>query len=109
LIAHNCALAELAQGLLEEAGFEILSPRRLSIVCFRYRPARDWDDTTLDALNLQLIDAVRATQRAFLSSPRLPGRVASRFCCVNGRTTTADVEELVALLRRLGEELSAKV
>ena len=36
-------LAEYAQALLERAGrFEILSPRRLSIVCFRYvaRPAR---------------------------------------------------------------------
>jgi glutamate/tyrosine decarboxylase-like PLP-dependent enzyme len=108
LIAHDCALAELAQALLEDAGFEILSPRRLSIVCFRYRPAREWDDPALDALNLQLIDAVRATQRAFLSSTRLDGRVAIRFCCVNWRTTTADVEELVALMRQLGEELSAR-
>jgi glutamate/tyrosine decarboxylase-like PLP-dependent enzyme len=107
LVAHCCALAELSQALLEEAGFEVLSPRRLSIVCFRYRPALDCDEAALDALNLCIIDAVRATERAFLSSTRLRGRVAIRFCFVNWRTTTADVEEVLALLRAAGKELSA--
>jgi hypothetical protein len=60
----------------------------------------------LDRLNLALIDAVRATGRAFLSSTRLRGRVAVRFCFVNWRTTAGDVEEVVNLLRRLGEDLS---
>jgi aromatic-L-amino-acid decarboxylase len=58
--------------------------------------------TTLDRHNLALVDAVRATGRAFLSSTRLNGRVALRFCFVNWRTTTADVEEVVRLLGELG-------
>jgi glutamate/tyrosine decarboxylase-like PLP-dependent enzyme len=111
LVTRCCQLAELAQALLERAGsFEVLSPRQLSIVCFRYSPpGRAGDDVWLDRLNLALIDAVRATGRAFLSSTRLSGRVAVRFCFVNWRTTTADVEEIVDLLRRLGEELADRI
>lgn len=108
LAERCCRLADLGQALLEDAGvFEELSPRRLSIVCFRYVPP-GWrgGDAGLDDLNLRLIDAVRATGRAFLSSTRLRGRVAIRFCFVNWRTTTADVEEVVTLLRTMGDGLA---
>jgi glutamate/tyrosine decarboxylase-like PLP-dependent enzyme len=112
LVAHTCRLAQLAEGLLAEAGcFEILSPPRLSIVCFRYRPPsftihNDSDEERLDRLNLALTEALRAGGRAFLSSTRLRGRVSLRFCFVNWRTTTADVEEVVELLRNLGAGLT---
>jgi glutamate/tyrosine decarboxylase-like PLP-dependent enzyme len=112
LIARNCRLAELAQILLEQSPrFEILCPRQLSIVCFRYIPAglqrdKDGDQPGLDNLNLALIERLRLSGRAFLSSTRLHGRVAVRLCFVNWRTTTADVEEVVRLLAELGEQLS---
>ena len=32
-----------------------------------------------------------------------------RFCFVNWRTTAADVEEVVRLLARLGDELASRV
>jgi glutamate/tyrosine decarboxylase-like PLP-dependent enzyme len=113
LVDRCCRLADLGQMLLErELVFEILCPRQLSIVCFRFVPrgfsARsEADERRLDELNLALIDAVRATGRAFLSSTRLRGRVAIRFCFVNWRTTAADVEEVVGLLRTLGERLAS--
>ncbi len=107
LAEHSRRLADFAQALLEQAGcFEIMSPRQLSIVCFRYVPASlRADEPALDRLNLALIEAVRATGRASLSSTRLRGRTAIRFCFVNWRTTAADVEEVVGLLTRLGGDL----
>jgi glutamate/tyrosine decarboxylase-like PLP-dependent enzyme len=102
LVAHCRALADYGQALLEQAGFEIAFPRRLSIVCFRYIPPGPRpSDEALDRLNLALLDAVRASGRAFLSSTRLSGRVAIRFCFINWRTSAADVEEVVRLLREL--------
>jgi glutamate/tyrosine decarboxylase-like PLP-dependent enzyme len=107
LVAHSCRLAELAQILLEQSPrFEILCPRRLSIVCFRWRPDHEQDQEKLDRLNLALIEGVRRSGRAFLSSTRLRGRVAIRLCFVNWRTTSADVEEVIRLLERIGEQLS---
>jgi glutamate/tyrosine decarboxylase-like PLP-dependent enzyme len=121
-LAERCRrLAEYGQALLEQVGcFEILSPPRLSIVCFRYVPPLPSlphlqaegglggavDEAALDRLNLALIDAVRATGRAFLSSTRLRGRTAIRFCFVNWRTTAGDVDEVVRLLTELGEQVA---
>jgi glutamate/tyrosine decarboxylase-like PLP-dependent enzyme len=105
LVEHCCLLADLGQALLERApGFEVLSRRRLSIVCFRHvRPGLTAAE--LDRHNLALIDAVRATGRAFLSSTRLDGRVALRLCFINWRTTAADVEEVVHWLQKLADHL----
>src|SRR5206468_4882448 len=108
LVEHCCNLAEYSQALLQRSPlFEILSPRQLSIVCFRFVPPNfrslktsevSAADESLDQLNLRLLDALRATGRVFISSTRLAGRVALRFCFVNWRTAAADVEEAVALL-----------
>jgi glutamate/tyrosine decarboxylase-like PLP-dependent enzyme len=110
LVTRCCRLADYGQALLEREGvFEILSPRQLSIVGFRYVP-RGWPasasrEEELDRLNMALLDELRATGRAFLSSTRLRGRVALRFCFVNWRTTAADVELIVRLLREIGGRL----
>src|SRR5438132_1892002 len=112
LVQRCCRLAEFAEMLLQRDGrFEILCSRALSIVCFRYVPAgfrcqTEAEEEALDRLNLAIIDGVRATGRAFLSSTRLKSRVALRLCFVNWRTTAADVEEVVGLLARVGEEIS---
>ncbi len=114
LVARSCRLAELAQILLEQSGrFEIICPRQLSIVCFRYVPAglprqNRQDAEELDRLNLAIIDKVRASGRAFLSSTRLQGHVALRLCFVNWQTTTADVEEVVRLLKASGQQVSGE-
>ena len=105
LAAHGCALAEYAQARLEAAGvFEVLCPRRLSIVCFRYVPPGAAGD--LDAVNVRLLTALRDTGRAFLSSTRLRGVFAARMCFINWRTGAADVDEVVDLLVRLGAEVA---
>jgi aromatic-L-amino-acid decarboxylase len=112
LAKRCCRLADFAQALLEQSGcFEVLCPRQLSIVCFRYAPANlrvgdSAGEQELDRLNLALVEGLRATGRAFLSSTRLDGRVALRFCFVNWRTTAADVEEVVRLLTEIGTQLS---
>jgi aromatic-L-amino-acid decarboxylase len=101
LIEHCCALAAYAQALLEDARcFEITSPRKLGIVCFRYLSKHPSDD---DALQQTIAAELLRTGRAFLSTTRLYGRTTLRFCFVNWRTTTADVEEIVRLLQEIGK------
>jgi glutamate/tyrosine decarboxylase-like PLP-dependent enzyme len=105
LADHCCDLAAYAQGRLESAGcFEILCPRRLSIVCFRYVSAGVHD---LDELNARILDALRETGRAFLSSTRLRGQYAIRMCFVNWRTSAGDVDEIIDLLVDLGRKVTA--
>jgi glutamate/tyrosine decarboxylase-like PLP-dependent enzyme len=107
LVRHCCRLADLAEALLREMPeFEVLSPRQLSIVCFRWRP-HGRPEEHLDRLNLSLLDALRATGRGFLSSTRLAGRVALRLCFVNWRTQASDVEEVLGLLQSLSADVAA--
>jgi glutamate/tyrosine decarboxylase-like PLP-dependent enzyme len=108
LVTRCCRLADYAQALLQRSPhFEIFSPRHLSIICFRYVPAGypargEKREETIDRLNLAIIAGLMESGRAFLSSTRLRGRVALRFCFVNWRTTAADVEQFVQLLADMG-------
>jgi glutamate/tyrosine decarboxylase-like PLP-dependent enzyme len=111
LVDRCCHLADYAQALLQRAGsFEILSPRQLSILCFRYAPpvtgTAAASSQEVDALNLALSEELRLSGRAFLSTTRLDGRVALRLCFVNWRTTAGDVEEIISLLHTLGGKLA---
>ena len=108
LIEHSCALAEFTQALVESVGcFEITSARKLSIVCFRYVPkGQTRTDAELDALQQAIAEELTRSGKAFLSTTRLGGRTTLRMCFVNWRTTAADVEAIVALLREIGDRLS---
>lgn len=107
LVARCCRLADFAESLLTESPhFEVLCPRQLGIICFRFVPADRRSEGELDRLNLALVEGLRQTGRAFLSSTRLQGRVALRFCFINWRTTSKDVEEVVHLLEQIGRRLS---
>ena len=114
LIARCCQLADFAQALLMQSSrFEILSPRQLSVICFRYVPTgfrvvSAEDEQELDRLNMAIVDAARASGRAFPSSTKLNGRVALRLCFVSWRTTSSDVEMVVELIGTIGEELAKK-
>jgi aromatic-L-amino-acid decarboxylase len=105
LVERSCRLADLAQARLEASPcFEVLCPRQLSIVCFRFVPPGPTpSEEALNRLNRALVDELRATGRAFLSSTRLGQHVALRFCFVNWRTTAADVEEVIGRLESLGK------
>ncbi len=108
LVERCCALAEHAQRKLQEANcFEILYPRQLSILCFRYRRA-GLDECALDALNERIGRELLATGRAFLSSTRIRGKFALRMCFINWRTTAGDVEEIVGLLKGISDRLGVE-
>jgi aromatic-L-amino-acid/L-tryptophan decarboxylase len=106
LVNHSCNLIELAQALLVRSGrFEILCPRQLSVVCFRYLPRKKASDQEIERINQGIFEALMAGGRAFLSTTRLNNKLALRLCSVNWRTTANDVEEVVKLLIEAGEAL----
>jgi glutamate/tyrosine decarboxylase-like PLP-dependent enzyme len=104
LIEHCFNLAEYAQRRLEQVGgFELLTQRQLSVVCFRCNPAGWVGD--LDALNRAICAEAVRTGRVFLATTRVRGVVAQRFCFVNWRTTADDVDEVIALLADIAQRM----
>jgi glutamate/tyrosine decarboxylase-like PLP-dependent enzyme len=109
----DCA-ARLAAAVDASEDFERLAPVELSIVCFRHVPdsarralaaadasGRARIEAALDAYNERLLVAVQRDGSSYPSNALVRGRFAIRACIMNHRTTPADVDVLLADLRRL--------
>jgi len=103
-IAHDVELIRYLGALVEEhPDFELMCEPRLSICCFRYRPA-GWEggEHRLDRLNERLMTAIMADGRVYCSNAVIGGRFGLRACIVNFRTEAEDVERLLAVAAELG-------
>ena len=101
-IEHDIAMAAHLGAIVERsADFELLSPPCLSICTFRHAPAGVAEDD-LDAHNERLLAALQRDGRVYLSNAEVDGRFALRACITNFRTTDADIERTVDLVRTLG-------
>jgi aromatic-L-amino-acid decarboxylase len=112
-IAEDIALAEyLGEVVAAAEDFELMAPVELSICCFRYVPAPIKKRMTtayadelfeinrkLDAVNEQILSLVQKGGRAYVSNATVNGRFALRACITNFRTTKADIDETVAVVR----------
>src|SRR3954465_2165754 len=101
-IGEDIRLAAHLAALLSDADdFELLAGPGLSICCFRHTPARDLDEPALAAHNERILDALQRDGRVYLSNATVDGRFALRACITNFRTTPADVERALAVVREL--------
>jgi len=93
----------LADVLDADPAFEILHRPQLSALCFRHRP----DGVPgLDEHNRRLAQAIQADGRVYLAPAAVDGRVCLRVCFVNFRTTDEQVDDVVAVIRELGDRLT---
>jgi aromatic-L-amino-acid/L-tryptophan decarboxylase len=106
MIARGIALAEYTEMLVRhEDELEVLSPAQLGILCFRVHPADVDDQAELDALNERVNASVNATGRFLISSTRVDGAFSLRVCTHNWRTTEADIDELIELVRESADRM----
>jgi aromatic-L-amino-acid decarboxylase len=100
-IGHGLALAEHAESVLRaRAGWEVVSPAKLAIVCFR-RVVDGVGADALDRINDELVRAAVADGYAAPSSTVLDGRTAIRLCTINPRTTFEEIDRTIERLEAL--------
>ena len=100
-IGADIRLAEHLAGLVADAGdFELLAGPGLSICCFRHAPS-GLAEPALDAHNERILQALQRDGRVYLSNATVDGRFALRACITNFRTTRADVERVLTVVREL--------
>ncbi len=86
----------------------------LSIATFRYVPG-DLDigendrEQYLDRLNRELLTRLQNSGDAYLSNAIINGKFALRACIVNFRTSLADVEALLPIIVRIGNDLDVEL
>jgi len=86
LRAHIAWAKELAADIDATSDFELLRAPRLSLLCFRYRPASLERGDELDRINEQLLNDLNDTGRLYVTHTRLEGEYAIRFAI--GQTST---------------------
>jgi aromatic-L-amino-acid/L-tryptophan decarboxylase len=114
-IADDIATAEYMARRVEEAeDLELLAPTQLSICCFRYVPAKlrsqietTDDEHELNGLNAQIMHRVQRGGRAYLSNAMLGGKFALRACIINFRTTLADIDLTLEIVREAAQQVEA--
>jgi glutamate/tyrosine decarboxylase-like PLP-dependent enzyme len=88
----------------------------LSITTVRYVPGElrstigcEQTENYLNELNKRLLAAIEKSGEAFMSNAVIAGRYALRFCIVNFRTSTGDIEAVPQLIARLGRQTHAEL
>lgn len=109
LIIRCNRMADLLDQFVREApDLELLSPTSLSVVNFRYAPkGKELNADELDKLNDRISDAVSESGEAHMPTTRVNGAISLRACILHYDNNEDDMRHLVALVRRIGVELSA--
>jgi glutamate/tyrosine decarboxylase-like PLP-dependent enzyme len=109
MVERHLDLAQrLARAVDAAPELERLAEVPLNIVCFRFRPG-DLSDDALDRLNTKIGADLLADGRVYVGTTRYRGRVAFRPAIVNWRTTEADIDLIVEVVRELGARLGVTV
>ena len=106
-IAEHIRLAQqLASWIDAHEDFERLAPVPLSVVCFRWNPARlTLSEAELDAANDALTDLINRGGEVFLSNTRLRGRISLRIAIGHLDTAERHVRRAWELLTSHGLHL----
>lgn len=112
-ISEDISLAQYLSERVEQADdFELLAPVELSICCFRYVPKdlreelktalaaeRNRIELELDELNTRIMLTIQRGGQAYVSNATIHGKFALRACVTNFRTTPADIDKTLELIR----------
>ncbi|HSS19685.1 MAG TPA: pyridoxal-dependent decarboxylase [Pyrinomonadaceae bacterium] len=109
----NAVAAYLAERVSAAKDFALLAKPTLSICCFRYVPTAlqanisEAADVQLEQLNTNIMNLVQRGGRAYLSSATVNGKFALRACITNFRTSRADIDQTLEIVREAAKELAA--
>jgi aromatic-L-amino-acid decarboxylase len=68
---HIQLAAWLEDQVIRHSDFELMAPRTLNVVCFRYKPLHITDHKALNELNMELKELLNATGRIYLTHTRV--------------------------------------
>ena len=89
---HPKCRRELEGWIVADPQFELMAPRSLALVNFRYRPAGMPEGAELDRLNEDLLDRLNDSGKLYLTQNRVRGQFTIRFSIGQTETRRHHVE-----------------
>jgi aromatic-L-amino-acid decarboxylase len=102
VVRLNHLARALAVRLESRPGFELLAPVSLSIVCFRYVPKPDLDESARDELQAAISTRISESGEAHMPTTRVNGRRCLRVCFMHYDNDECDIDHLIELVERVG-------
>jgi aromatic-L-amino-acid decarboxylase len=109
MIEQNMEQAYFLESLItRNPRLELLAPRVMNIVCFRYIPlSLGWNSAELNALNRELVMRLQESGRFLISGTVLAGEYALRVANVNHRSRMEDFSALIDEVIDQGDLIAA--
>lgn len=102
---EHISLAHYLKKELEaDAGFEVLAPVPLNLVCFRFHP-EGADESRLEQLNIALEQHINASGKAYISHTRIDGKYTLRACIGQTNVNKGHVDAFIQLLKNEARKL----
>jgi aromatic-L-amino-acid/L-tryptophan decarboxylase len=109
MVAAHIELArELEQWIEAAPDFELLAPRSLALLNFRYHPAGGVDAVELDRLNERLLERLNDSGELYLTQNRVRGTYAIRFSIGQTATRRQHVEAAWRKIQETARSLSGR-
>ncbi len=104
-IATHIALAQQFESRINlSTDFEVLIPRSLNLVCFRYNPG-DIDNESLNELNHQLIERLNASGKIYLTHTKIRGDYTVRMVIGQTNVTSEHIENSWAIIQETARQI----
>lgn len=105
-LREHLSLAEYFEKLIVVNGFfELVVPRNLAVVCFRFISNRISDEDKIDNLNALLLEKVNASGKIYISHTIVHGKFTLRFVCSQTNTRKEHIDEAIDTLSMFAKEL----
>jgi aromatic-L-amino-acid decarboxylase len=102
---HISLAKELEEKIRNEKDFEILAPRTLNLICFRYKPEGINSPTEHDKLNEKLLHKINDTGKIYISHTKLNGTYTLRFVIAQTNVTREHVTNAWELIKNVSKEI----
>jgi aromatic-L-amino-acid decarboxylase len=107
IIRNHIKLAEYAATWIDEdPEFELVSPRSLSLLNFRFRPKNITKSGDIDLLNEDLLNRLNDSGRVYFTQNRVRGKFTIRWSIGQTNTQLKHVKNAWSLIKRVSSNLN---
>jgi len=99
----------LEEVIIDHPDYELLTPRNMNLVCFRWKPNLTTSSDELNQLNQTLMTQLNNTGQIYLTHTKVRDDMALRISIGQLNVTLDHVKESWELIKRSADSLKAKI